>query len=289
MSARSHALRTAEERDLARVWALARQDGLYPSIDELRSAWARAPWTVQTSDAGDVALLGRWREHLPLVAVSALWSAERSVPAHMAALRAVARAHGFEDVLSPFVAEESVEPYLRAGMRIVHTGVTMALKRSARDAAEPVPGVVLEVADEGALEQLLAMDIVCFSDFWRYDVRLMSEYLASDRTVVAKRDGAIVGYAMCRVDSGHGVIGRLAVMPRHRGSGIGSALLRDVLGYLERQGVQRTVLYTQADNEAAQRLYARFGFERIGSRKHLLAFGDVDTEGGDAVCRHAVR
>ncbi|MCL4078343.1 GNAT family N-acetyltransferase [Coriobacteriia bacterium Es71-Z0120] len=289
MSSRSHALRMAEERDLARVFALARQDGVFASMEELRDAWARAPWTVQVSDAGDVALLDRWREHLPLVAVNALWSPERSVPSHMTALRAVARAHGFDDVLSPFVPEELLDPYVRAGMRVVHTGVTMALRQHAFIASAPVRGVELELADESVLEQLLALDIECFSDFWRYDVRLMREYLGSDRTVIARHEGAIVGYAMCRIDRGHGVIGRLAVAPAHRGHGIGGLLLGDALGYLERQGTQRTVLYTQADNEQAQRLYARFGFEQTGSRKHLLAFGEVDTEKSVVPWSHVVR
>jgi ribosomal protein S18 acetylase RimI-like enzyme len=288
MSVRSHTLRTADERDLARVWALARHDGAFAAIDDLRSFWARAPWMVQVSDAGDVALLDRWREHLPLMAVTGLWSPERSVPAHMSALRAVARAHGFEDVLSPFVPEECVQPYLRAGMRVVHTGITMALSHHALGPAEPAEATALEVADESVLEQLLAVDIMCFSDFWRYDARLMAEYLASDRTVVARREGAIVGYAMCRIDRGHGVIGRLAVVPAYRGLGVGTLLLTDALRYLHRQGVQRTVLYTQADNEAAQRLYERFGFERTGPRKHLLAFGDLDTERGAVPCSHVV-
>ncbi|MDI6843356.1 MAG: GNAT family N-acetyltransferase [Anaerosomatales bacterium] len=289
MIARSHALRTAGEHDLGRVWALARQEGLFGSMDELRSAWAQAPWTIQVSDAGDLAILDRWREHLPLMAVSALWSPERSVPSHMAALHAVARANGFEDVLSPFVPEDSVAPYLKAGMRIVHTGLAMARLHGAPLSGERPTGTAFEIADEGALQQLLALDIACFSDFWRYDVRLMARYLASDRTVVAKRGQAVVGYAMCRIDRGHGVVGRLAVAPAHRGNGIGSALLADCLRYLERQGVHRTVLYTQADNEAAQRLYARFGFESIGSRKLLLAFGAVDTEKGVIPCSPGVR
>ncbi|MDI6692214.1 MAG: GNAT family N-acetyltransferase [Anaerosomatales bacterium] len=279
----------AGEHDLGRVWALARQEGLFGSLDELRSAWARAPWTIQVSDAGDLAILDRWREHLPLMAVSALWSPERSVSSHMAALHAVARAHGFEDVLSPFVPEDGVAPYLKAGMRIVHTGLAMARRTGAPLPDERPTGTAFEIADESALEQLLALDIACFSDFWRYDVRLMTRYLASDRTVVAKRGLAVVGYAMCRIDRGHGVVGRLAVAPAHRGNGIGSALLADCLRYLERQGIHRTVLYTQAGNDAAQRLYARFGFESIGPRKHLLAFGAVETEKGVTPCSPGVR
>lgn len=276
----AHALRTAGERDLARVWAYARQDGVFDSLDGLRRAWSSAPWTVQVSDAGDAAILGRWRDHLPFVAVTALWSAERSIPSHMAALRAVVRAQGFEDLISPFVAEGREAPYQKAGMHVVHTGVTLGFAHRREVEPHDAPGVEIRVADEGALEPLLAVDIRCFSDFWRYDVRLMREFLSTDRVTVARRGGSVVGYAMCRVDRGHGVIGRLAVVPPERGRGVGAALLSDALRYLCRQGVQRTVLYTQAANQAAQRLYARFGFEPIGPRKHLLAFSQIDTERG---------
>lgn len=280
MIARAHALRTAGERDIARVWAYARQDGVFDSLQDLYRAWSNAPWTVQVSDAGDAAILARWREHLRLVAVSALWSAERSIPSHMAALRAVVRAQGFDDLISPFVPDGHQAPYQQAGMRIVHTGMTMAFVHRHEEKRRSAPDVVLEVADEPLLEPLLAVDILCFSDFWRYDVRLMREYVSTDRTVVAKHEGAVVGYAMCRVDRGHGVIGRLAVVPSERGRGVGAALLSDALRYLGRQGVHRTVLYTQAANEAAQRLYSRFGFEPLGPRKHLLAFTQIDTERG---------
>lgn len=284
MIAGAHALRTACERDLARVWAYARQDGVFDSLEDLRRAWANAPWTVQVSDAGDAAILVRWRDHLRLVAVSALWSAERSIPSHMAALRAVARAQGFDDLISPFVPEGREAPYLRAGMHIVHTGVTMGFVHRHDVEQRSVPGVSLDVADESMLESLLAVDIMCFSEFWRYDVRLMREYLATDRTVIARRDDEVVGYAMCRVDRGHGLIGRLAVVPAERGRGVGAALLADALRYLRRQGVSRTMLYTQATNERAQRLYASFGFEATGPRKHLLAFSPVDTEEGFGPC-----
>ncbi|MCX8006705.1 MAG: GNAT family N-acetyltransferase [Coriobacteriia bacterium] len=279
MSVRSHAFRAAGEGDLARVWALARQDGIFGTPEELRAAWQTAPWSVQVSDAGDVAILSRWRDHLPLVAVDALWCNERSVPSHMAALRAVARAHAFDDVVSPFVPDEALDPFLRAGMRVVHTGVAMGAACSSCAEAEPPPGIVFHLGDEAVLEPLLAVDILSFSDFWRYDARLMGECLRTDRTVVARHGDSVVGYAMCRIDRGHGVIGRLAVIPARRGQGIGRALLGDALRYFARQGVRRAMLYTQAHNDEAQRLYRRFGFETVGSRKHLLAFGEVDTEG----------
>lgn len=285
MIGRSHALRTADERDLARVWALVRDEGIFGSPEELRDCWAAAPWTFQVSDAGDAAILSRWRDHLRLASVSAIRCTERSIASHMIALRAVARAHGFDDVLSPFTADEDVHAYVRAGMRVIHTGLPMALSRHDDIPAIGLPsGVAFALADNSFLEQLLAVDILCFSDFWRYDARLMSAYLASDRTVVAQDGGSVVGYAMCRVDRDHGIIGRLAVIPARRREGIASALLSDTLRYLGRRGVRRTVLYTQADNGPARRLYQQFGFEEAGSRKHLLAFSDVDTGEGAQRC-----
>jgi GNAT superfamily N-acetyltransferase len=47
---------------------------------------------------------------------------------------------------------------------------------------------------------------------------------------------------------------------RHRGRGTGSALVEHLLGDCDRRGVRRVFLETEAHNDAARRLYARFGF-----------------------------
>lgn len=52
----------------------------------------------------------------------------------------------------------------------------------------------------------------------------------------------------------------LAVVPRHRGKGVGLALLRAAEDYARREGCCKLTLEVQDDNTPARGLYQRFGF-----------------------------
>jgi ribosomal-protein-alanine N-acetyltransferase len=58
---------------------------------------------------------------------------------------------------------------------------------------------------------------------------------------------------------------RLTINPGMQGYGIGSALLAHALRSYRQQGIRQVTLNTQTDNKAAQRLYAKFGFQPQGS------------------------
>jgi len=51
------------------------------------------------------------------------------------------------------------------------------------------------------------------------------------------------------------------VLPGRRGRGVGTALLRHVVDEARKQGVLRVTLLTDGQNERAQRLYSKLGFE----------------------------
>jgi len=53
----------------------------------------------------------------------------------------------------------------------------------------------------------------------------------------------------------------IALLPAHRGQGLGSALMAELVAEADRSG-SRVSLHVERDNPA-QRLYARFGFERV--------------------------
>jgi putative acetyltransferase len=99
-------------------------------------------------------------------------------------------------------------------------------------------------------------------------------------SVVAESDGHVVGTcSVSRVgpnpDSEVGHVGGLGILVRrdHRGKGVGSALLE---GALERcRGKFEVVqLAVFIDNEGAQRLYRRFGFQEIGVYPRAIKRGD---------------
>jgi ribosomal protein S18 acetylase RimI-like enzyme len=61
----------------------------------------------------------------------------------------------------------------------------------------------------------------------------------------------------------------LWVASEFRRVGVGSVLLRTVLGHLRSSGVHTVWLYILSGNDAAMRFYQKFGFQRTNER-HLL-------------------
>ena len=65
---------------------------------------------------------------------------------------------------------------------------------------------------------------------------------------------------------------RIAVLPAHRGIGLGARLLAEVVGYARSLGADSITLNTLTYNAAAQRLYEHFGFRRTGEQQRVLRF-----------------
>ena len=90
-----------------------------------------------------------------------------------------------------------------------------------------------------------------------------------DHCLVAECDGAVVGAVWVRdmPDFGHVADGvpsfAISVRPEYRGSGIGTTLMRSMLGYLRQQGYAKASLSVQKANYAA-RMYTKLGFRTIG-------------------------
>lgn len=100
---------------------------------------------------------------------------------------------------------------------------------------------------------------VAFDEWRRYIV----EREDFDRTLafVAVRDGEIAGAAMCLIfdEMREGWVRQLAVGAKHRGLGLGRALLLHAFGEFYRRGMQRVGLGVHADNPSATKLYLGAG------------------------------
>lgn len=89
--------------------------------------------------------------------------------------------------------------------------------------------------------------------------------------VVAELDGEPAGYAFVTVgmpyaswDAGERLadLETLSVLPRHRGAGLGAALIEAAWDHLAELGVEDMQIVTTATNEGAKRFYERQGFSR---------------------------
>jgi [ribosomal protein S18]-alanine N-acetyltransferase len=130
------------------------------------------------------------------------------------------------------------------------------------------------------VEPALALERVLFpDDAWSAET-FWSELagVPSTRHYLVAVDGdEVVGYAgLFAADHHQADVQTVAVAPGRQGQGIGDRLLGALLEEAARRGCTEILLEVRADNAAAQRLYARHGFERIGLRRGYYQPGRVD-------------
>jgi ribosomal-protein-alanine N-acetyltransferase len=77
----------------------------------------------------------------------------------------------------------------------------------------------------------------------------------------------VAGFVAARQAADELHINNIAVRHIHRRFGIGGALLQAVLKEGARHGARKALLEVRLSNEAAQKLYAKYGFEVIARRK----------------------
>jgi ribosomal protein S18 acetylase RimI-like enzyme len=89
---------------------------------------------------------------------------------------------------------------------------------------------------------------------------------------LAEHDGVAVGYVLagpcdlphCDVTPACGELKRIYLTPQAQGGGLGSRLMAEALGWLERNGPRRIWIGVWSGNRAARRLYERMGFAKVG-------------------------
>ncbi|MEU6793356.1 ribosomal protein S18-alanine N-acetyltransferase [Nonomuraea wenchangensis] len=91
--------------------------------------------------------------------------------------------------------------------------------------------------------------------------------------VVALDDDEIVAYAGLAAAADQADVQTIAVLDKHQGRGIGSALLTELLAEARRRGAREIFLEVRADNPRAQAVYRRFEFEEIGTRRRYYDDG----------------
>jgi ribosomal protein S18 acetylase RimI-like enzyme len=95
----------------------------------------------------------------------------------------------------------------------------------------------------------------------------MLQHVVTDTVLVARREGAIVGFVTFGRETEHyeqdvhrGVVHNIYVTEGNRGEGIGTALLARAEAALSEMGVDAVALQSMAKNDAARRFYRRHGY-----------------------------
>jgi len=272
-------MRIATTADLAWIEPAALQAHIIDAPGDLVAVLEADPWRVRVSGRGEAALLDRWREHTNECAILGLWSAPRRVPPLVADIEALAAEMGFDRLIAPLVPEEAARPYLNAGLHVVERVAIM--RRELRGWRPPperdrsLSGVAVRLASEADIERLVALDAICFDDFWRYDGRILARLARIGRILVAEEEGLLIGYTLATAYGVDGSLGRLAVQPRARRRGVGRLLAEEAMVWLASLDVRSVVLSTQEHNDPSQSLYRSLGFVEVPGRLLACASGPL--------------
>jgi ribosomal-protein-alanine N-acetyltransferase len=138
--------------------------------------------------------------------------------------------------------------------------------------------VIERISGPEDLDGVLAVDEASFSRPWTRQM-YESEFLNRDTSrlhVLRLSEVRVAGYiaTWIVVDEVH--INNIAVLPAYRGCGYGSALLAHALGEAADTGAQRATLEVRRSNDAARRLYERFGFRMAGVRRDYYSHPTED-------------
>ena len=117
------------------------------------------------------------------------------------------------------------------------------------------------------IPKIVEIEKVSFSDPW--DKQLFLDAIDSENKylMVAEHGGEIEGYIVLEkvLDEGH--ITDLAVGGKYRKMGVASELVNDALALARGMDIKEIFLEVRGSNEAAKKLYSKFGFREIGRRK----------------------
>ena len=135
------------------------------------------------------------------------------------------------------------------------------------------------------LEQVMEINRVClpenYSSFFFLD--LHKKFPAT--FIVAEEDGEVVGYVMCRIETGlpgfrvfgirrKGHVVSVAVLPKHQRKGIGYALMEETMKAMVGYKAKECYLEVRTSNTAAVNLYKKMEFEIGRIMRNYYADGE---------------
>lgn len=131
--------------------------------------------------------------------------------------------------------------------------------------ASPRPDLRVRHAQAHEATVAAAIDRAAFLPLWALDESSVRQAVRSAASfTLAEQDGRALGYQISTLHGESVHLARLAVLPEAQGSGVGGALLSELLSSFAKRGVLTASVNTQASNLRSRRLYERYGFAHSG-------------------------
>ncbi len=104
-------------------------------------------------------------------------------------------------------------------------------------------------------------------------------------SLVAEKDGRIIGAVLCGHEGRRGYLHHLAVSKRHRRRGIGRQLVNACLAKLRKAGIQKCNIFIFAENKAGMKFWSHTGWSlRTELRLMQIRLDDGSSARGDCPC-----
>lgn len=133
--------------------------------------------------------------------------------------------------------------------------------------------IVMSMAEED-LDEVIAIETFAHPRPWSRTHFLEEVRSTCAFCLVARGNGALLGYLCARHLLDEGEVLNVAVHPNSRGRGVGRLLMARGLAECRQRGARSVVLEVRLSNEPAKHLYRRFGFVVTGMRKRYYENGE---------------
>ena len=137
-----------------------------------------------------------------------------------------------------------------------------------------MPGIRRMVQTD--LEQVAVIAAGLFTQPWDRQGFADALPLESACFLVAAEGDKVRGYCGLYMAADEGEVINVAVAKASQGKGIASRLMDALLDEGHARGVHRFFLEVRVSNDAAIRLYEKYGFKKQGIRKHFYILPDED-------------
>lgn len=121
---------------------------------------------------------------------------------------------------------------------------------------------------EGDLYAVLAVENLAYEFPWTIGIFRDCLRVGYYCCVLESREAGIVGHGIMSVAAGECHILNICVHPDWQRRGLGAGLVEHLLDAARRKSAHMALLEVRVSNETAYRLYARLGFDEVGTRRN---------------------
>ncbi|MCJ7716864.1 MAG: GNAT family N-acetyltransferase [Anaerolineales bacterium] len=169
-----------------------------------------------------------------------------------------------QQVNSLVVQNKMIDLLSKSGFQESYRVVVLVWDAAHANWPEQMENYLIRDMEKEDFLRIYEIDQLAFDPIWRNSLShidaAFQEKISASVVVINNR---IAGYQISTINPQGGHLARLAVDPEYQKSGVGSALVDDLLDRFQREGIVQVSVNTQVRNQASLEFYKKFGFKRL--------------------------